>query len=198
MLTFVAAAVAIVPQGLGAPWAAQISPTSQHGLAQGMIMAAVPFGSIFGSLMVSRLIRPDLRLRLLGLMAIAAPVPLIFAAVNTPIAVAVLAALAGFAVGGLVPVANGAFVSVLPNEYRARAFGVVSGGLQLVQGFAVLFTGLVAAHAVPIGMAVSFWCTGGLLLMLALVHPWTRSARSLRAVTARTPVPAAVPGTMEP
>ena len=195
LLTFVAAAVAIVPQGLGAPWAAQISPGSPDGLAQGLIMAGVPFGSIFGSLLISRLIRPELRTRVLGLLAIAAPVPLIFAAVDTPIAVAVLAALTGFAVGGLVPVANGAFVSVLPNEYRARAFGVVSGGLQLVQGFAVLFTGLVGAHAVPIGMAVSFWCLGGLLLMLALVHPWTRSMRS---VTARTPIPAAVPGTMEP
>jgi hypothetical protein len=84
------------------------------------------------------------------------------------------------------------FVSELPGEYRARAFGVVSGGLQLVQGFAVLLTGALAARSVPIGTAISFWALAGTLLMLGLVHPWTRP------VTARTRVPAAMPGTIEP
>ena len=192
LLVFAGASIAIVPEGLGAPWAAQLT-TSHNGLAQGLIMAAVPFGSILGALAVSRLIRPGVRRRLLGVLAIATPVPLVFAMFHLPpIAMAVLAAAAGFGLGGLIPVANGAFVSALPGEYRARAFGVVSGGLQLVQGFAVIFAGAVAARAIPIGTVVGVWCLCGLVLMLTLVHPWTHT------VTARTRVAGPAPGTMEP
>jgi MFS family permease len=193
LVVFAAAAVAIVPEGLGAPWAAEISPHSYGGLSQGLIMAAVPFGTILGSLTISRLVRPDRRRRLLSALAIAAPVPLVFAMADSrPVTVAALAALTGFGVGGLLPIANGAFVSELPKQYRARAFGVVSGGLQLVQGFAVLTTGALAASAVPIGTAVSCWCLAGAALMLVLVHPWTRSLTG-----ARHSVPASLPGTME-
>jgi MFS family permease len=194
VLALAGASVAIVPEGLGAPWAAEISPSSHSGLSQGLIMAGVPFGSILGSLVVTRLIRPDVRRRLLGALAVATPVPLACVVVNPPAAaVALLAALTGFAAGGLLPVANGAFVSVLPNEYRARAFGVVSGGLQLVQGFAVVFTGAIAARAIPIAGVVGVWCTAGLVLMLCLVRPWTHDVTG----AARTPVPVAAPGTME-
>lgn len=193
LLAFAAAAVAIVPEGLGAPWAAQVSPHEHSGLAQGLIMASVPFGTIIGSLTVSRLIRAHLRPRLLRLLAMITPIPLLFATVEPGAAtVVVLAALTGFAAGGVIPLANAAFVSELPGEYRARAFGVVSGGLQLVQGFAVLLTGAMAASAIPIGTAISAWALAGTLLMLGLVHPWSRP------VTAGTPVPAAMPGTMEP
>jgi hypothetical protein len=193
LLVLASAAITIVPEGLGAPWAAEISPHSHSGLAQGLIMASVPFGTILGSLSITRLIRPHLRRRLLTLLAIGTPVPLIFAMLDPrPAAVVPLAVVAGFCCGGLVPLANAAFVSALPGEYRARAFGVVSGGLQLVQGFSVLFTGALAANAFPIGSAVSLWSLAGLLVMIGLVHPWTRR------VTARTPVASAVPGTMEP
>jgi MFS family permease len=193
VLAFAAAAVAIVPEGLGAPWAAQLRPDEHSGLAQGLIMASVPFGTIVGSLTFSRLIRAHLRPRVLTRLALATPVPLLFAMVGPGLAsVVVLAVLTGFGSGGVIPLANAAFVSELPGEYRARAFGVVFGGLQLVQGFAVLLTGALAASAIPIGTAVSAWALAGTLLMLGLVHPWSRS------VTAGTPVQAAMPGTMEP
>jgi MFS family permease len=193
VLAFAAASIAIVPEGLGAPWAAQISPHEHSGLAQGLIMASVPFGTILGSLTVSRLIRAHRRPRVLALLALATPVPLLFTAVGPGApAVVVLAVLTGFGCGGVIPLANAMFVSELPGEYRARAFGVVSGGLQLVQGFAVLLTGALAASSVPIGTAISVWAMAGTLLMVGLVHPWTRP------VTARTRVPTAMPGTMEP
>ena len=51
--------------------------------------------------------------------------------------------------GGLLPVANGLFVQALPDAFRARAFGVVQGGLQLLQGAAVLLTGLLVQVAAP-------------------------------------------------
>ena len=49
-------------------------------------------------------------------------------------AVALLSGACGFAMGGLLPVATGQFVRCLPDAFRARAFGVVQTGLQLLQG----------------------------------------------------------------
>ena len=65
--------------------------------------------------------------------------------------VALLAAVCGFAVAGLLPVANGLFVQALPDGYRARAFGVMATGVQVIQGGAVLVTGLLAERfAIPL------------------------------------------------
>jgi hypothetical protein len=156
-------------------------------------MASVPFGMIIGAVVVGRILPPATRKRLLGAFAIAVPVPLILAAVDPPVAlVALLGAAAGVAFGAMSPVANGAFVTALPAEFRARAFGVVAGGLQLVMGFSVLLTGFVAAHAVPVGAVVGCWSVGGTVLMLCLVHPWTGAAR------VRVPGSTPLPGTMEP
>src|SRR5262249_17389969 len=139
LLVFCGCLFAIVPEGLGAAWAAQIATPGHVGLAQGWIMAAGPLGSIAGALVVTRLVPRARRRRLLGPLAIAVPLALVPALANLSVtAVAIFAGICGFAVGGLVPVANGEFVRRLPTEFRARAFGVVQGGLQLLQGGAVL------------------------------------------------------------
>ncbi len=208
LLVFSGSIFAIVPEGLGAPWAAEISGPDDRGLTQGLIMAAVPFGSILGALTMSRLLRPAVRRRLLGPLAIATPLALVGVVLDPPAAaIAVLAAACGFAFGGLLPVANGEFVKILPNEYRARAFGVVSGGLQLLQGAAVLITGALA-HRLSVSTIVGLWSIAGVVLMVSLVRPWASTVTGVvtgAMPAARAPVPgtgssmpAAVPGTMEP
>ena len=73
--------------------------------------------------------------------------------------------------GALGPVANGQFVLRLPPEYRARAFGVVQAGVHLMQGVAVLATGLLAQNfAVP--SVVGVWGLAGVALMLIVVVRW--------------------------
>ena len=62
----------------------------------------------------------------------------------------------GFAVAGLLPVANGLFVQALPDGYRARAFGVMASGMQIIQGVAVLVTGLLAERF----SSRSWWASG--------------------------------------
>ena len=52
----------------------------------------------------------------------------------------------GFAVAAMLPATNGLFVQALPNEFRARAFGVMQAGTQLFQGGAVLVTGALASR----------------------------------------------------
>ncbi len=78
--------------------------------------------------------------------------------------VALLAAVCGFAVAGILPVSNGLFVQALPNGFRARAFGVMATGLQVIQGAAVLVTGLLAERF-PIPVVVGVWSTAGVVLM---------------------------------
>jgi MFS family permease len=139
---------------------------------------------------------------------------------DPPVAiVAVLAGVSGFAMGGLVPVANGLFVQALPSAYRARAFGVVQGGLHLLQGVAVLVTGMLVHHNGNLALVVGLWSLGGLAAMVLLSLLWpprhafavpdqpelsaTPASRGgfspRRRVTraARNPLTDSVPGTIE-
>jgi MFS family permease len=88
------------------------------------------------------------------------------------VVVAALAGVSGFAMGGLVPVANGLFVRALPDEYRARAFGVVQGGLHLLQGVAVLVTGALVQNSGSLAAVVGLWSLGGLAVMGLLSLLW--------------------------
>src|SRR5690606_38446169 len=172
LLVFCGSLFAIVPEGLGAAWASKISSEESRGLAQGWIMAAVPAGAILGALTISRLVAPQRRPRLLGPLAIAGPLALVPALLNPPVPIVVISAgLCGFAAGGLLPVANGEFVRLLPTEFRARAFGVVSGGLQLLQGGAVLATGALARNF-HVATVVGAWSLAGVIAMTLLVRPW--------------------------
>lgn len=209
LLVFCGSLFAIVPEGLGAVWAeAKTATEGSRGLAQGWIMAAVPLGSILGALMISRLVTPERRRRLLGPLAIAGPLALVPALLNPPVPVVVVAAgLSGFAAGGLLPVANGEFVRLLPAQFRARAFGVVSGGLQLLQGSAVLATGALARHF-HVASVVGAWSLAGVITMILLVRPWAANPPwSAKAAwrdaggvigTAHGSVPATAPGTIDP
>jgi len=85
--------------------------------------------------------------------------------------VGALSMASGFAIGALVPIANGEFVQALPNAYRARAFGVVQGGLHLFQGAAVLITGALALRF-DLPTVVGLWSLGGVALMLLLIAFW--------------------------
>lgn len=105
-------------------------------------------------------------------LAVLAPAALVPALLDPPPAVvALLAAACGFAVAGLLPVANGLFVRALPNGYRARAFGVMASGMQIIQGVAVLTTGLLAERfSIPV--VVGIWSAAGVVLMLAAALAW--------------------------
>jgi hypothetical protein len=172
LLVFAGCLFVIVPEGLAAAWAAESAPPDQRGWAQGMIMGAVPLGSILGALVVSRFTPPERRRQLLRPLALATPLALVPALADPPVVVvAVLAGACGFAMGGLVPIANGEFVRALPNMYRARAFGVVQAGLHLLQGTAVLATG-VLAQRVSLAVVVGLWSLAGVALMIVLSLTW--------------------------
>jgi MFS family permease len=167
---------AIVPEGLGAAWAAAGNPVGRdRAWAQGLLMGSVPAGMLLGSLTVGRLLRPSWRHRVLRPLAVLTPLALVPALFDPPVPVAAaLALISGFAIGALTPVANAEFVQALPSAYRARAFGVVSAGLQLVQGGAVLATGALAQH-MHLYLLVGAWSAAGVVLMIVMtVGTWPR------------------------
>src|SRR5690606_8151436 len=117
-------------------------------------------------------LRPSSRRAVLRPLALATPLALIPVVLDPPIVVvAALALVAGFAIGALVPLANGEFVQAVPSAYRARAFGVVSAGLQLLQGFAVLATGALAQPD-DLPFVVGLWSVGGVVLMIGIIVAW--------------------------
>ncbi|MFG1950991.1 MFS transporter [Micromonospora sp. NPDC048830] len=195
LLVFSSMLFSIVPEGLAAAWAREgASGGLDTGAAQAVIMAANPVGFILGGLLVSRTVAPARRLVLIRPLAVLAPLALVPALLDPPpLVVALLAGLCGFAVAGLLPVANGLFVRALPNGYRARAFGVMATGVQVAQGSAVLATGLLAEW-IAIPTVVGAWSVAGVLLMALAVAAWPTRETIDAAVEAagNSVVPAAV------
>lgn len=189
VMVFSAMLFAIVPEGLAAAWAGEQDDGGGRGLTQALIMAASPIGFILGGLVIGRAVRPDVRRRLIRPFAVLAPLALVPAILDPPAAlVALMAAVTGFAVAGLLPVANGLFVRALPHAFRARAFGVMNTGMQIIQGAAVLVTGVLAdRHGIP--AVVGLWSAAGVLLMLLVSSYWPSPERFDAAIAAVTPQP---------
>src|SRR5690349_8039514 len=131
LVVFGAALFGAVPEGLAAAWSHQFPHADRlHGWFQGAIMMAGALGFILGTLVVSRLVSPARRIKLIRPFAMLTPltlVPTLFQP-GFPIVVAMTVA-SGIALAGMLPATNGLFVQVLPPSYRARAFGVIQSGL---------------------------------------------------------------------
>jgi MFS family permease len=170
LLVFAATTFTILPEGLAAGWAALFDERpAERGFDQGLIMAAGPVGFVVGGLVISRLVRPAGRVRLVKPFAVLIPVALALT-VFAPNAetVAALVVVSGIAQGGLMPTLNGEFVLALPHGYRARAYGVMQGGVQFTQCFAVLATGALAQVS-SIPLVVGLWSLAGVVAMVILV-----------------------------
>jgi hypothetical protein len=185
VIVFCGMLFAIVPEGLAAAWASDLVGDGENrGLTQGLIMVANPIGWIAGGLLVSRLVAPDTRRRLIRVFAVLAPLTLVPAIANPPVTgVLLMAAATGFCVGAMLPAANGLFVQALPNGFRARAFGVMQSGMQVLQGVAVLLTGLLA-DVFPLHVVVGVWSAGGVLLLTLAGWRWPSHREIRNAIAA--------------
>jgi predicted MFS family arabinose efflux permease len=153
------AAFWVVPEGLAAPYA------NGNSTAIGLLLAAQPAGSVVGGILLSRLVRPNTRLELMGWLAILTSVPLLFFIVTPPLPVAVaLLVVSGVGTTYNLP-ANAAFMQALPAERRGQAFGLVSAGLVAGQGISIAVAGAVAEATSP-GLVICV--AGGLGLASAL------------------------------
>ena len=159
-----------VPSGVVVPYAAE------HGggpLAVGLLLAAAGLGSGVAMVGLSLLPGPR-RLRLMAPLAVLAAAPLVLCLLDPPLpVVGVLWLLAGLGTGYQLA-ANVAFVSAVPADRRAQAFGMVSAGLAAGQGLGVVAGGLLAEVVDP-AVVVGAAGVAGLVAVLALLA--TPSAR---------------------
>lgn len=187
VLVFVSMLFAIVPEGLAIGWASELAegdPTRQ-GFYQGFIMVANPLGYAVGVLLFARLLMPTLRRKLVPLLAVLGPLALVPAIANPQILpVVILVGLSGIALAGLSPTLNGMFVQILPNGFRARAFGVMQSGVQTIQGAAILGAGVLVGifgdERLP--QVVGFWSLAGVIVVGLLALRWPKPAFFAEAI----------------
>jgi MFS family permease len=193
VIVFCSMLFAIVPEGLAAAWASDlVGHGEDRGLIQGVIMISNPLGWILGGLLLGRLVPPAARRRLIRVFAVLAPLMLVAALANPPVVgVVLMSAACGLCIGALLPAANALFVQSLPHGFRARAFGVMQSGMQVIQGAAVLFTGLLA-DVFPLHVVVGLWSVGGVLLLTLAGLQWPSDREIREHVAAAAEANAAV------
>lgn len=147
----------------------------------GLLLAAAPLGETVGIFVLSRLLPPPVRMRLILPMAVlstAALIPIL--AITSLPGVLLLLVLAGFGGGFSAPL-NALFGRAVPAAYRARAFGLAGAGVSLSYGITMLSAGALAD--VP-GLAdrTIVGCSGivGTVLVLALARTWPREPARTR------------------
>lgn len=160
----------VVPEGLAAPYAAQLG---YGAAAVGLLMAAMPVGTVLGFFVFGRFVTPSVRLRSMGMLAPFACAPLVVCVLEPSLWVTVtLWALAG-AGSAYQLTANTAFMITVPPAGRAQAFGVVQSGLLAVQGLGILLGG-VAAEVIGPQQAVAVFGFAGLCVAVVLAVSWGR------------------------
>ena len=163
-------AFVVTVEGLAAPYAAALGAGPS---AVGVLLAANPLGTVLGILVVTRLVAPRLRVRLLGFLAVASCVPLIASALDPGLVVlAALWVASGVACAYQVP-ANAAFVAAVPDAHRGQAFGLALTALRVTQGVGVLVSGVVAESAGP-ARAVAWSGLAGSAVAVVLAVMWGR------------------------
>jgi MFS family permease len=137
----------VVPEALAAPYADQLGAGPA---AVGLLMAADPLGSVLGAWLFVRFVPAATRARLVGLMAVAAGVPLALCILRPGVPLTLLL----WAVSGMLSTAyllqtQASFVRATPDGGRGRAIGVAASGIIAAQGAAVLLGGLLADATDP-------------------------------------------------
>lgn len=142
----------IAPEGVAAPYAAQLGAGP---VAFGLLLAAIPAGSVVGAIVFTRWVPQRTRERWMLPLAVAAGVPLMVSALAPSVAaITVLWALSGAAVAAALIQAQAGFVRRTPAEARGRATGLAAAGLIGAQGLGLLTAGLLAEWSSP-GVAVA-------------------------------------------
>ncbi len=161
-------------------------------LTVGLLMTAMPAGTVIGALVIGRLSRPDEQLRMIGALAMLSCAPLAVSLLRPPVLLLVpLLVLAG--AGGAYQIAAAkAFVAAVPNGHRDRAFGIAQSGLLAAQGLGILVAGAAAHWISPptvVAIAGLLGMTGAALL--ATDWPRHRAVLAGLAVEPGGPPPAA-------
>jgi MFS family permease len=158
----------VAPEGLAAPYAHELGGTA---FTVGLLMAAMPLGTVVGVVLLNRLVTPQTQIRILGWLAMSSCAPLIGCAWNPPLwTVLTLFALAGMG-GAFQMTAVPAFAQLLTPQTRGSAFGVAQSGLYAMQGLGIVAGGAIAE---PVGAPMATGLAGlcGLCAATWLAISW--------------------------
>lgn len=174
----------VVPEALAAPYADQLAAGPA---VVGLLMAADPLGSVLGAWLFVRFVPAAARARLVGLMAVAAGVPLALCILRPGVPLTLLL----WAVSGMLSTAyllqtQASFVRATPDGGRGRAIGVAASGIIAAQGVAVLVGGLLADASDP-ATAVAVAGAVGAVLSAGGAVAWHRANRGADAETEAEP-----------
>lgn len=169
----------VVPEGLAAPYSAQIGSGE---VAVGLLLAAQPAGTVFGAFALARWVAPPRRLLALGGLAVLAMVPLVgFAAQPGLLLAVVLLALSGVC-GAYQVTAGATFMRIVPDSGRGQAFGLAGSGLIAVQGVGLAAGGLLVTITDSPAAAIAYTGAAGALVAAVAAAAWYRSRSTWAAV----------------
>ncbi|MCA1655590.1 MAG: MFS transporter [Pseudonocardiaceae bacterium] len=167
----------VIPEGLVAPLARELGESDA---AVGWLLAADPFGFVVGAYVLSRFVAAHHRVRVMGALAVASSATLIAFALKPSLLFALaLLALAGV-FGAYQITVSATFNSLVPNDIRGGAFGIIRTGLRVSQGIGVAIGGAVAQG---IGSATNTIALAGVLGVVIAIPAAVSWARLNRAKT---------------
>ena len=167
----------ITPEGLAAPWAAELGAPPQ---AVGLIMGAPAVGLVVGAWAITKFVTPEQRARSTGLLAALAGLALTLCATR-PGLPGVLALLVVSGIFTAYQVQVGAsFGRLTPPDGRAQVMGLLNSGGLTAQGLGVLLSGLLAEFlGVPATVAIAG--AVGVLVAVPMAVAWSRATAAKHA-----------------
>lgn len=176
----------VVPEALAAPYAAELGASPA---VVGLLMAADPLGSVLGVWLFVRFVPTGRRPGLVGVLAVAAGVPLLFTGLQPGVAVTVvLWGVSGMFSAAYVMQAQASFVRATPDAIRGRAIGVAASGIVAGQGVAVLLGG-VLADAWDTATAIAVCAAAGVVVAACGALLWRSAGRGAGAVVTTSSAP---------
>jgi predicted MFS family arabinose efflux permease len=174
LLVWTASAFSFAIEGVAYPFAVQLGGGAR---TAGLLLAASGVGFAIGAMVLTRMLPPRTRDRLLPYAAglsVAVLVPIVFAPNVT--VVFCLLAMMGAGASFAAPL-NAMFVRRVAPAYRGRAMGVATSGLLAVQGVGFLVAGAAVDARFAPSTVVGFSGITGTAVVLASVAYWRRVDR---------------------
>lgn len=165
----------VIPEGLVAPLAKELGAPAA---SIGWLLAADPLGFVIGTYVLSKFVSAEHRVRVIGILATCSSAMLIAFALKPHVSYAiVLLALAG-AFGAYQITVSATFNTMVPNEIRGGAFGVIRTGLRVSQGIGVAIGGAVAEFIDSTTLTITFAGLLGVLIAIPATISWARLNRA--------------------
>ena len=165
----------VIPEGLVAPLAMELGATDA---AVGWLLAADPLGFVLGVYLLSRFVAAQNRVRVMGVLAAGASATLIGFVLHPNLVFAlVLLAVAGI-FGAYQITVSATFNSLVPNDIRGGAFGIIRTGLRVSQGIGVAIGGAVAQGIGSATNTIAIAGVAGVVIAVPAAVAWARLNRA--------------------